>query len=156
MLGFSAGVKSTVKRLLAENGSSSIGGRYIPHLSAAVDQCLRYKSALPEPDSDSYYHSHNVDIPTTNNYNYLPQHILNGAHPPQPKLNIDIGMNGHRKPKLKKKSRKEIFYRHETQAQAQTQTPAVDHLSNILNARVYDVAKETPLQEAKNLSTVSK
>lgn len=35
------------------------------------------------------------------------------------------------------------------------QEHAVGYLSKILNARVYDVAKETQLQEAKNLSAVS-
>lgn len=34
------------------------------------------------------------------------------------------------------------------------QEHAVGYLSKILNARVYDVAKETDLQEAKNLSAV--
>ena len=35
------------------------------------------------------------------------------------------------------------------------QEHAVGYLSKILNARVYDVARETRLQEAKNLSNVS-
>lgn len=44
---------------------------------------------------------------------------------------------------------------HETPVLLNSKEHAVGYLSKILNARVYDAAIETQLQEAKNLSAVS-
>jgi hypothetical protein len=148
MFGLS-GVKSISTRLSSNDGCrralyrlaaiSSSTLTEAPELHAASTR--RYKSAVPEVDQ--YY---NGDF-----HNY-PQHI------DQESMRIPR-VNGHGKKRKMQKQEPRIHINHthlpafET-PQAQSIQNA-SYLSNILNARVYDVARETPLQEAKNLSAVS-